>query len=100
MEWQSFAISGKVKMSDNIKSSKKVALPVGKLVEGTRSEGAKMGELWRINFSRVEWTVMQVPDVKKSHIRAGWGRILERSSSPRRRQLGVESSGGNSDAPS
>jgi len=37
-----------------------VALPVGKLVEGTRSEGAKVGGFWRINFSRVEWTVVQV----------------------------------------
>ena len=42
-----------------------MALPVGKLVEGTRSEGAKMGELWRINFSRVEWTVAQVADDRK-----------------------------------
>ena len=43
---------------------KKVALPVGKLVEGTRSEGAKVGGFWRINFSRVEWTVLQVADQK------------------------------------
>ena len=37
-------------------------MPVGKLVEGTRSEGAKVGGFWRINFSRVEWTVVQVAD--------------------------------------
>ena len=35
---------------------------MGKLVEGTRSEGAKVGGFWRINFSRVEWTVVQVAD--------------------------------------
>jgi len=39
-----------------------VALPVSKLVEGTRSEGAKVGGYWRINFSRVEWTVVRVGD--------------------------------------
>ena len=35
-------------------------MPVSKLVEGTRSEGAKVGGYWRINFSRVEWTVVRV----------------------------------------
>ena len=43
-------------------SPEKVALPIGKLIEGTRSEGAKVGGFWRINFSRVEWTVLQVAD--------------------------------------
>ena len=33
---------------------------MSKLVEGTRSEGAKVGGYWRINFSRVEWTVVRV----------------------------------------
>ena len=76
---------------------------MGKLVEGTRSEGAKVGGFWRINFSRVEWTVVQVANIKGLpgmvlFSLSGWECILERSSPPSRRQLGVESSGGDSDA--
>ena len=39
---------------------------MSKLVEGTRSEGAKVGGYWRINFSRVEWTVVRVGNLSFS----------------------------------
>ena len=41
---------------------------MGKLVEGTRSEGARVGDFWRINFSRVEWTVVQVLHQRLGHV--------------------------------